>query len=249
MVVTDFKVRYQGSVLGYMWSLLKPLFMFAIIYVVFTYVFSLGKGVPHYPVYLLLGIVLWTFFTEATSVGLGSITNSGDIIRKISIPRYLIVVTSSVSAFINLLLNLIVVVIFALINGVEVQAGWFLLPFVILELYILAQAIAFFLAALNVRFRDVSYIWELLLQAGFYATPIIYPMTRVPEEFQKFVLLNPMAQIIQDARNVFISSDIMTIWSAIHSIFAFIPLVFIAAMVITASLFFKKQSRTFAEDI
>lgn len=249
MVVTDFKVRYQGSVLGYMWSLLKPLFMFAIIYVVFTHVFSLGKDVPHYPVYLLLGIVLWSFFTEATSVGLTSIVSSGDIIRKISIPRYLIVVASSVSALINLLLNMVVVFIFAFADGVEMRWEWLLLPVVIVELYIFAQAMAFFLAAVQVKFRDMGYIWELLLQAGFYATPIIYPMALVPLEFQKFVLLNPMAQIIQDARYLFVWDGTMTIWSRVQSVWAFLPLVFISIAIIVASLYFKKRSHTFAEDI
>jgi len=249
MVTTDFKIRYQGSVLGYLWSLLKPLFMFAIIYVVFTHVFSLGKGVPHYPVYLLLGIVLWTFFTEATATGLSSIVSSGDIIRKISIPRYLIVVASSVSALINLLLNLLVVFVFVFISGVEVRWEWVLLPLIILELYVLAQAVAFFLATLNVKFRDIGHIWELVIQAGFYATPIIYPMTLVPSQFQQFVLLNPLAQIIQDARYLLVSDTTMTIWSRIPSIWALLPIILIASLVIMASSYFKKQSSTFAEDI
>ncbi|HSX05507.1 MAG TPA: hypothetical protein VLF69_03505, partial [Candidatus Saccharimonadales bacterium] len=102
MVVTDFKVRYQGSLLGYLWSVLKPLFLFAILYIIFTYVFKVGKGIPHYPVYLLLGIILWNFFTEATIVGASSVVSHGDLIRKISIPRYLVVAASSVSALINL---------------------------------------------------------------------------------------------------------------------------------------------------
>ena len=250
MIVTDFKIRYQGSVLGYLWSLLKPLFMFAIIYVVFTFVFGLGKGVPHYPVYLLLGIVLWSFFTEATAVGLGSIVNSGDILRKISIPRYLIVVASSASALINLILNLIVVLVFAFINGVSPEWSWLLLLPILLELYVLAQAVSFFLAALNVKFRDTQHIWELVLQAGFYATPIIYPMSKVPVEFQKIVLLNPMAQIIQDARSVFITDGgTMTIWGQIHSLWVLTPIIFIAVVVIAASRYFQKRSRTFAEDI
>lgn len=249
MVVTDFKVRYQGSVLGYLWSLLKPLFMFVIIYVVFTSIFSLGKDVPHYPVYLLLGIVLWSFFTEATSIGLNSIINSGDIIRKISIPRYLIVVSSSVSALINLGLNLLVVFALALFNGVDPRWEWLLLTIVIIEVYIFAQATAFFLAALNVKFRDIGYIWEVLLQAGFYATPIIYPMTLVPAEFQKLVLLNPMAQIIQDARYLFVWDGTMTIWSKIHSLWVLTPLFIIAASIIAAVIYFKKRSLTFAEDI
>lgn len=249
MVVSNFKVRYQGSILGYLWSLLKPLFMFAIIYVVFTSVFSLGKDVPHYPVYLLLGIVLWSFFTEATSIGLSSITSSGDILRKISIPRYLLVVASSVSALINLGLNLIVVIILAFISGVDVRWEWLLLPIVIIELYVFAQAVAFFLAALNVKFRDIGYIWEILLQAGFYATPIIYPLTLVPEQFQKLVLLNPMAQIIQDARYLLIWDGTMTIWSRIYSPWMFVPILIIAVAVVTATMYFKKRSHTFAEDI
>lgn len=248
-MVTNFKVRYQGSVLGYLWSLLKPLFMFAIIYVVFTSVFSLGKDVPHYPIYLLLGIILWSFFTEATSIGLDSITSSGDIIRKISIPRYLIVVASSVSALINLGLNLLVVLVLALINGIEVRWEWLLLPIVIIELYIFAQAVAFFLAALNVKFRDVGYLWEVLLQAGFYATPIIYPLTKVPEEFQKLILLNPMAQIIQDARYLFVWDGTVTIWSKVDSLWRFAPLLVIAIIVVAAVTYFKKRSHTFAEDI
>jgi ABC-2 type transport system permease protein len=249
MVVTDFKVRYQGSILGYLWSLLKPLFMFAIIYVVFTSVFSLGKEVPHYPIYLLLGIVLWSFFTEATSIGLNSITSSGDIIRKISIPRYLIVVASSVSAMINLGLNLLVVITLALINGVDIRWDWLLLPLVVIELYIFAQAVAFFLAALNVKFRDTGYIWEIVLQAGFYVTPIIYPLSLVPEQFQKLILLNPVAQIIQDARYLFVWDQTVTIWDKVDSILAFLPPLIVALTIITAVVYFKKRSHTFAEDI
>ena len=119
MVSADFKVRYQSSVLGYLWSVLRPLFLFAILYVVFTYIFKVGKGVPHYPVYLLLGIVMWTFFTESTIIGMGSVVAKGDLIRKISIPRYLTVLSSAMSAIINLGINLVVLVVFALLNGVE----------------------------------------------------------------------------------------------------------------------------------
>lgn len=249
MVSTDFKVRYQGSVLGYVWSLLKPLFMFAILYIVFTYIFQIGKGVEYYPVYLLMGIVLWSFFQEATMTGLSSIVASGDLIRKISIPRYLIVISSSVSALINLGLNMIVVFIFAFISGVEVRWEWLILPVLIVELYILSQAIAFFLAALYVRFRDINYIWELVLQAGFYATPIIYPMTLVPDAFQKFILLNPMAQIIQDARYIFVTDTTITIWQRVQSPWIFIPFLFILVAATLGGIYFKKQSNTFAENI
>ncbi len=251
MVVTDFKIRYQGSALGYLWSLLKPLFMFAILYGVFTYVFKLGDSVPHYPVYLLLGIVLWNFFTEATMTGLSSVVGSGDLIRKISIPRYLIVVASSASAFINLLLNLIVVFVFAFLNGVEIRVEWLFLPLIILEVFVFSQAIAFFLSALYVKFRDINYIWELILQAGFYATPIIYPLTTtlVPEQIQKIMLLNPMAQIIQDARFIFVTDTTVTIWSRLSAPWILVPFVIIVLVVVLAGVYFKKQSKSFAENI
>src|SRR6185312_6938416 len=112
LVRTDFKLRYQGSVLGYAWSLLRPLLLFVILYIVFVKFLKLGKGIEHYPIYLLLGIVLWNFFTEMTTQSLGSIVARGDLIRKIRIPRWIIVISSSLSALINLFLNLIVVIIF-----------------------------------------------------------------------------------------------------------------------------------------
>src|SRR5579871_4476279 len=112
LVRTDFKLRYQGSVLGYAWSLLRPLLIFLILYLVFVKFLKLGTGVPHYPVYLLLGVVIWNFFSEMTMQGLGSIVGRGDLIRKIRIPRWIIVLSSSLSALINFFLNLVVIVIF-----------------------------------------------------------------------------------------------------------------------------------------
>src|SRR5881394_2372508 len=112
LVRTDFKLRYQGSLLGYAWSLLRPLLLFLILYIVFVKFLKLGKGIPHYPVSLLLGIVIWNFFSEMTSQSLTSIVGRGDLIRKIRIPRWIIVLSSSISALISLGLNLVVVVLF-----------------------------------------------------------------------------------------------------------------------------------------
>jgi len=250
MVVTDFKVRYQGSVLGYFWSLLKPLFLFAILYVVFTYIIPLGKDVEHYPVYLLTGVVLWNFFTEATMVGASSIVARGDLIRKISIPRYLVVISTSISALINLGLGLVVVLIFALLNGITPTLGWLLLIPIIAELLILALGVSFFLSAIYVKFRDVTYIWEIFLQAGFYASAIIYPLTKVPEEFRKWFFLNPLVQIIQDARYAISpSNSYVTIWSTIHSMAVIIPFALIAVSTLVGVVYFKRRSKYFAEDI
>jgi ABC-2 type transport system permease protein len=121
LVRTDFKLRYQGSVLGYAWSLLRPLLLFVILYIVFVKFLKLGTGIPHFPVYLLLGIVIWNFFVEMTVQSLGSIVGRGDLIRKIRIPRWTIVFSSSISALINFFLNLIVIAIFMLINHVDVM--------------------------------------------------------------------------------------------------------------------------------
>lgn len=249
MVRTDFKVRYQGSVLGYFWSLLKPLMLFAILYAVFTYIIPLGKDVPHYPVYLLTGIVLWNFFVESTTIGASSIVARGDLIRKISIPRYLVVVSSSVSALINLGFSLTIVFIFALFNGLVPSLSWLFIIPVIIELFIFAQGVSFLLAALYVKFRDITYIWEIALQAGFYATPVLYPLSKVPVEYHKWFFANPMAQIIQDARYVLVTDTTVTLWSVVHSVFLAIPFLVILAISIIGGVYFKRRSKFFAEDI
>lgn len=249
MVRTDFKVRYQGSLLGYMWSLLKPLFLFAILYVVFTYIIPLGKGVPHYSVYLLTGIVLWNFFVESTTLGASSIVNKGDLIRKIMIPRYLVVISSSVSALINLGLSLVVVFIFALFDGIMPSVRWLLIIPIILELFIFAQGLSFLLSALYVKYRDITYIWEIILQAGFYGTPILYPLAMVPASLQKVFFINPLAQIIQDVRYFIVTDTSVTIWSTVHSYRLLAPFVVILVISTIGGVYFKRRSKYFAEDI
>ena len=250
MVVTDFKIRYQSSVLGYLWSLLKPLFIFTILYVVFTQVFRFGDDVPHFPVYLLLGIVLWNFFAETTSTGVTSVVAQGDLIRKISIPRYLPVIASSMSALINLVLNMIVVVIFAFINGVFPTLEWLLLPVLVVELYAFSLSVSFLLSALYVKFRDINYVWEVIMQAGFYATPIIYPLSFIDDgSLHKWFFINPMAQIIQDARYFMVTDHTVTLWGSAHGLFVLVPFAIILLLAILATLYFKAQSRYFAENL
>lgn len=251
MVATDFKIRYQGSVLGYVWSILKPLLLFAVLYILFTYIAPIGKGVEHYGVALLLGIVFWNFFAETTMVGASSVVAHGDLIRKVSIPRYLVVVASSVSAFINLLLSLIVVFIFAFINGVLPNPYWLLLPIVILELFALSIGIAFILATAYVKFRDITYIWEVVLQAGFYASMIIIPMSIVPADLHKWFLVNPIVQIVQDARYLLLNgADGITLWSTVDNPIALMsPFVLILALCVIGYIYFRRQSKYFAEDL
>lgn len=251
LVRTDFKLRYQGSILGYAWSVLKPLLLFVILYIVFVNFLKIGKGVEHFPVYLLLGIVLWNFFVEMTMQSLGSIVGRGDLIRKIRIPRWIIVFSSSLSALINLAINLLVVFVFAVVNGVDFSFTALLLPLSILQIYIFSIGISLFLSAAYVKFRDISYIWEVILQAGFYATPIIYPLAMITNEFvQKLLLLNPMAQAIQDARYNFITDQTITASKLIgDSWWILVPYVITIAVLIGGIIYFKKESKTFAENI
>jgi len=252
LVITDFKLRYQGSVLGYAWSLLKPLFLFAIMYVVFGILVKLGS-VEHYPVYLLLGIVLWTFFAEATNQGLASIVSRGSVIRKISFPKYIIVLSTTISALVNLTLNLLIVAVFMLISGVTLNVSILMLPFYIIEIYILALGLAFSLSALNVKYRDTSHIWEIIMQAAFYATPIIYPLSVVMDKSEiaaKFLMMNPIAQAIQDARYSLITHDTVTVTSLFRNDwYILIPIGIVIVVFIFGSLYFKKNSKYFAENI
>jgi len=252
LVKTDFKLRYQGSVLGYLWAVLRPMLLFAILYIVFAKILKMGSDIPHYPVYLMAGTVLWSFFTECTSQGIQAIVARGDLLRKISFPKWIIVVSATITALINFLINLGVVIIFALINGVSPSPTWLLVPLVILELYLLSLGISFFLGAINVKFRDISSIWEVFIQALFYAIPIIYPITMVADASPaaaKIFLLNPIAQVIQDVRFLLITDQTITTWNYLpEQIFHFIPLIFVLVIIVLGGIYFRKRSKYFAEE-
>jgi ABC-2 type transport system permease protein len=251
LVRTDFKLRYQGSVLGYAWSLLRPLLLFIILYVVFVKFLKIGTGVPHFPVYLLLGIVIWNFFNEMTVQSLGSIVGRGDLIRKIRIPRWIIVLSSSISALINLFLNLLVVVLFLFINHVDLLRSTLWLPLILLEVYIFALGVSLFLAAAFVKFRDVGYIWEVILQAGFYLTPILYPLAKITNlTLQKIIMLNPMAQAVQDARYSAVTHETRTLYEVFGGgWYKFIPFLIVVLVFIGGLSYFRKESKYFAENV
>lgn len=255
LVRTDFKLRYEASALGYVWSVLTPLLLFTILYFVFDVFLGIGKGIEHYPVYLLLGIVLWRFFMEATGNGLKAIVQRGSLIRKINFPRYIIVISGTISSLINLGISLVIVLLFALVNGVELSWSALMIFPLIIELYALALAIGFFLAAVNVKVRDISNIWDIVVQAGFYATPIIYPVGLVIEKTKsellgQILLLNPVAQIIQDARYFVVTPDTLTLVGVFHNPFIIlVPLAGIALIIVGASTYFKRHSKHFAEHV
>jgi ABC-2 type transport system permease protein len=251
LVKSDFKLRYQGSTLGYIWSLLRPLLLFVTLYFVFAVFLKLGNGIPHYPQYLLLGIVLWNYFVEVTVGSVQSIVGKSDLIRKINFPKYVIILSGSFSAFINLLLNFIVIAIFMILGHIGLTWNALLIIPLVAEFFIISLAIAFFLSALFVRFRDVSYIWEVVIQAAFYATPILYPLTRIPHRYAKILILSPMAQIIQDARHALITSKTQTIYQVYggDKWIWLIPISLTLILAILAASYFRSQSKYFAEEV
>lgn len=252
---TDFKLRYQGSVLGYLWALLRPLMMFAILYVVFAKLLKFGSDIPHYPVYLLVGTTFWGFFTECTNQGIQAVVNRGDLIRKVCFPKYIVVVSATLTAVINVLINLVVIVIFALIDGITPSWTWLLVPFLLLELYAFSLGISFFLGAINVKYRDITSIWDVLTQALFYAVPVIYPVAMIANTSSlaaKIILINPIAQVIQDLRYSLVTTETITTWNYVGEqcfILKFIPLIIVFFILILGSWYFRKKSKRFAEEI
>jgi ABC-2 type transport system permease protein len=203
MSVTDFKRNYFGTVLGYLWSLARPLMLFAVLVEVFTHVFRLGHSVAHYPVFLLLNIVLYGFFQEATVTAVGSVVGSEGIVRKTQFPRLAIPLAVVLTSFYNLVLNLIVVFVFILAFGVSPMWTWFLLPVLLALLFVFTLGVAMFLSSLYPRFRDLGILWGVFVTALFYATPLLYPIDRVratSHTLSKLIALNPLAPVFELAR-------------------------------------------------
>lgn len=251
LVKTDFKLRYEGSVLGMVWSALKPLLMFAVLYIVFVHFLRFGEGIPFFAVSLLLAIVLWNFFSETTGQGMKAIVSNSGILRKINIPKYIIVVSTSVSALINLGISLVIVLIFAIISGVQFSWTAFLIIPIIIELYIFSLGVAFILSSLYVKFRDLAHIWDVVLQAVYFIIPIIYPIsmiTAMNATAAKVMMLNPIAQIIQDARWAVTYSGTETVWSMIgNPLIAIIPIAIVIIVAIAGVLYFRHSSKNFTE--
>ncbi len=250
LVITDFKIRYQGSALGYLWTILRPLALFGILYVVFVKFIGIGSEVPHYPVYLLLGIVLWNYFLEVTTGSISAIVSKGSILRKINFPKYVIVLAGSFSALINLAINFVVVLFFMFVSNVNITGSIILFPIIVLELFILAIGMAFFLSALFVRLRDVNYIWDVIIQGAFYLTPILYPLSLVGDNYAKILVLSPIAQIIQDARYVVVTKDTITISTLYQSWYPrIIPICITIFIALFSFKYFKNRAKYFAEEV
>lgn len=205
MSVTEFKRVYFGTVLGYLWSLIRPLAFFGVLLFVFTQIFKVGSGLHNYPVILLLGIVQYTFFQEATSNAISSVVAQEGIVRKTQFPRLVIPLSTVLTAFFNFCLNLVVVLIFLLAWGVAPTWTWLLYPFALLALFTLTTALSMAFSVLFVRFRDVAIIWVVGAQMLFYATPILYPLgeegiAKENKGLEELLMINPLGVIFEQIR-------------------------------------------------
>ena len=205
LAATDWKVRFYGSALGYVWTLLRPLMLFGIVYFVFSEVIDAGGGVEFYGVILLLAMMLYFFFSEVTGAGVTSMVDRESLLRKVGFPRAVVPLSVALVAAMNLALNLVVLAIFVVASGVEPRWTWLLLPIPFALMLVFATGVAMLLSALYVRYRDIRPIWEVVLQALFYATPILYPIEAViarSETLATIMLLNPLAALIQESRHL-----------------------------------------------
>jgi ABC-2 type transport system permease protein len=250
MSVTEFKRIYFGTVLGYVWSLVRPLMLFGVLLFVFTKVFKVGSNLPYYPVLLLLGIVLFTFFQEATLNSVTSVVAQEGVVRKTQFPRLVIPLAVTLTAVFNLGLNLVVVFAFILAWGVDPTWTWLLLPIPVVLIFVLAAAVSMALSALYVRFRDVLIIWTVAVQVLFYATPILYPIEAVPDSYQHLIFLNPLAPIFEQIRVWAIEPTAPTATDVVGGAAGLLPAVgiYVAACAFGVWIF-NRQAPRIAEDL
>ncbi len=218
LAVTEFRLKFFGSVLGYFWQLMKPLMLFGVLYVVFTEFVRLGGGVKFYPVVLLTGIVIYTFFAEVTGASVGSVLNRENLVRKIHFPRLVIPLSVVLTSFFNFVLNFAAIFVFMLASGVQLRWSWLQFIPLILLLGLLCTGLAMGLSALYVRYRDIAPIWDVVLPITFYGSPFLYPIEVVgarSQFLQHLLMCNPLAVIVQQARHALIDPNAMSAAEAI----------------------------------
>ncbi|HEY4428054.1 MAG TPA: ABC transporter permease, partial [Solirubrobacteraceae bacterium] len=260
---SEFKLKFFGSALGYLWQVMRPLLLFGVLYVFFVLVFEVNKAkgaaADFYGVQLLASIVLFTCFGEATSGAVRSVVDRENLVRKIQFPRLAIPISVVLLALFNLGLNLAVVMVFALAEGVKPMLSWLELPLIILMLTALTTGVAMLLSALFVRFRDISPIWEVLSQILFYSAPVIIPAEVVREKLAHGSLdhflyhlytLNPLVAIFQQFRHAMINPSVLSAGQIMGSWLDLLePLALVAAILIIGFWVFNREAPHIAEDL
>jgi ABC-2 type transport system permease protein len=251
LAATDWKVRFYGSALGYVWSLLRPLLLFGIVYFVFSVVVKAGRGIDFYGVILLLAMILYFFFSEVTAGGVTAMVDRESLLRKVGFPRAVVPLAVALVAAMNLALNLVVLTVFVAISGVSPRWTWLLLPVPFALMLVFATGVALLLSALYVRYRDVRPIWEVVLQALFYATPILYPIQAVIGESQTLATLtlcNPIAALVQESRHLLVGG--LSLGDAMGSdALVLIPLAILAAVTWLGVVVFDRMAPRAAEEL
>ena len=250
---TDWKVRFFGSALGYLWSLLRPLMLFGILYFVFSEVVGAGDNVAHFPIVLLSGMMIYFFFADTTGAAVTSLVDRESLVRKVGFPRLVVPLAVALVATFNLLLNLVVLAIFLALSGVAPRWSWLLFPIPVVLVGVLATGTGLLLAALYVRFRDIKPIWEVVLQALFYATPILYPITLVQEKSETLahvLMANPLAALIQEARHLLLGPDSPSASEAIGGdLRLLIPAAILVVMAVLGYVVFERMAPHAAEEL
>jgi ABC-2 type transport system permease protein len=250
LAVTDFKKHYFGTVFGYLWSIGRPLLLFGVLLAVFTQVFRIGSEVPNYPVLLLFNIVLFSFFQEATSAAVTSIVVQEGIVRKTQFPRLVIPWSVVLTSLFNLGLNLIVVFAFILAYGVTPAWTWLLLPVLLVPLIVITTAVAMIVSSLYPRFRDMAIIWSVLSTVLFYASPVLYPIEKVPAGLRDLFLLNPLAPLLELARKWIVDPAAPGPVDAAGGALQLLPAIAIfAAICVLAVWLFRREAPRIAEEL
>jgi ABC-2 type transport system permease protein len=248
--VTEFRKAYFGTVLGYVWSLIRPLILFGVLLFVFTQIFRIGSEVANYPVLLLFNIVMFTFFQEATNTAVTSVVAQESIVRKTQFPRLVIPMAPVLTSLFNLGVNLVAVFIFLLGFGVSPIWTWLVLPVIVAILFVLTAATSMLISSLYVRYRDVAIIWSVAVTALFYGTPILYPFEIVPERFREILILNPLTPVFAQARKWIIDPSapgaVETVGGWAHLI---PPVIIFAAICALAVWVFNREAPRVAEEL
>jgi lipopolysaccharide transport system permease protein len=239
LTISDLRVKYQSSILGFAWSLINPLFTLAILYLVFSRIYQMSES--NFILFLFVGIVTWRFFTNGTSSGMTAIVRNPGLVKKIYIPRHILVFSSVISSLISSLLEFVVLFGLILILGVPFSFKMFLFPLIFLIYFIIVYALSLGLASLFVYYRDLNQVWEVFLQAGFFLVPIVYPISVIPEKFLTIYMLNPITMIMEIFRDLLIYDQFPPItYFAYCAMIAFI-------LLLAGQLIFKKLERRLAE--
>jgi ABC-2 type transport system permease protein len=250
LAVTEWKLRFYGSVLGYAWTLARPFLFFGVIYFVFTEIVGLAKNVPNYGVYILFSIVFFNFFGEVTGNSVGALVAREGLLRKMRFPRLVIPMSVALTGLFNLACTLVAVMIFAIISGVYPTWGWLELPVIILLLALLATGIGMLLSSLYVRYRDMQPIWDVTQQVLFYASPILYVATLVPPKYQHAYMCNPLASLLSAMRHAVVDPTAPTAATLIGGTARLlIPLGLIAITVVIGAWVFNREAPRIAENL